>query len=225
MCFYSQWSGISEENNELRSSCASLRAQVDKLQKEWEFKNEYYNRLLSDSEFSERIIREKLGYAYPNDIVFRFKDSEPVDEDNDSDEKSEHISVPKKELSLMDKIFAFFGGLKQKDIKDVAKRVDNNLVAPKFRIDMTNASVAAVENKARQNASNAPTVSSETTNFQNAQQAVNLPEDVSLLADSVGRGILVEAKSKPVKVKLGGGNASVVFSPLKAPKPVRFLSR
>lgn len=226
MCFYSQWRGVSEENNELRSSCAALRAQVDKLQKEWEFKNEYYNRLLSDSEFSERIIREKLGYAYPNDIVFRFKDSEPVDDDNDNDEKSEHVSVPKKELSFIDKVFAFFGGSKQKDVKDVVKKkVDDNPVAPKFRIDMTNASVAAVENKARQNALNAPTISSETSNFQNAQQVVNPPENVSLLADSVGRGVLVEAKSKPVKVKLGGGNASVAFSPLKAPKPVRFLSR
>ena len=225
LCFYSQWLGVSEENNELRSSCVALRAQVDKLQKEWEFKNEYYNRLLSDSEFSERIIREKLGYAYPNDIVFRFKDSEPVDENNDNDEKSDHVSVPKKELSFMDKIFAFFGGSKQKNVEDVAERVDVNPVAPKFRIDMTNASVAAVENKARQNALNAPTISSETSNPQNAQQMVNPPETVSLLADSVGRGVLVEAKSKPVKVKLGGGNASVAFSPLKAPKPVRFLSR
>ncbi len=46
-----------------------------KTQTEFQSKEEYFNRILNDPEFLERIVREKLGYTRPDEMIFRFEDS------------------------------------------------------------------------------------------------------------------------------------------------------
>ena len=47
------------------------------------YKEEYFNRLLYDDDFAARKIREKLGLARPDEIVFRFEDSTPTAADSE----------------------------------------------------------------------------------------------------------------------------------------------
>ena len=105
-CFYSQWSAMREENEELAAALKSLYSRLENLRDDCDKKNEYYNRLVSDADFAERVIRERLGYAYPEDIVFRFKDSEPADID---DFNASDTPAPKREKTLFERIVAFFG--------------------------------------------------------------------------------------------------------------------
>ncbi len=222
LCFYSRWCGMRDENNELKAYYELLISRRDKLEDEKNLKDEYYNRLMTDSEFSERVIREKLGYAYPNDIVFRFKDSEPVDENEDHSEKSERASAPEKKPSIFEKLMAFFGKKSEIEPNKIQDNEEKS-IAPEFRVDMTNASIAAVENKARMNAQNAPSIS--LSNSENKEVASTLPENVSLLSDNSNANNLKIAKTKSVKIKLGGTNKNVSYANASAPKNVRFLSR
>ncbi|MBE6413649.1 MAG: septum formation initiator family protein [Verrucomicrobiaceae bacterium] len=219
LCFYSEWSGMAEENQQLLEHRKQLQAQVDALQKDWENKNEYYNRLLSDPEFAERVIREKLGYAYPNDIVFRFKDSDPVDIADDSEKGDfDTPALPPKRKTLFEKIKEFFGfGKKEKSL--VANNSKESL--PELRIDMTNASVDAVENKKRLESKMAPTISTDNGVSQNA---LELPNNVKLISEK-SVGTLQDIKMRSVKVKLGGTNASIRRITALPLKPVRFVSR
>ncbi len=41
---------------------------------EFQRKEAYLNRLLEDPEFLERVARERLGYARPDELLFRFSD-------------------------------------------------------------------------------------------------------------------------------------------------------
>ncbi len=218
LCFYSRWSGMRDENNELKEYYELLISRRDKLEDEKNLKDEYYNRLMTDAEFSERIIREKLGYAYPNDIVFRFKDSEPVDENEDASEKSERASIPEKKPSFFEKLISFFGK-KPETVSSEIQESPQKTIAPEFRVDMTNASIAAVENKARFDAQNAPSISQS-----DSEVASSLPENVSLLSDSSNANNLKIAQTKSVKIKLGGTNKNVSYAATSTPKHVRFLS-
>ena len=67
---------IRQENRQLRNSKLRLDNQLEKLDKERSYKQEYYYRLIHDDEFADRIIREKLGYVGSGELVFRFEDSE-----------------------------------------------------------------------------------------------------------------------------------------------------
>ncbi len=220
--FYSQWRGMRDERAELKAYHELLLSRRDKLLIDKNSKDEYYNRLMTDTAFSERVIREKLGYAYPDDIVFRFKDSEPVDEHEESSEKSEHSDIVQETPSLFDKFLAFFGFGKtnpEVESKENAKKTS----APEFRIDMTNASIAAVENKQKRDAQNAPSIS--TDSALGTPSAASLPENVALLSNSQNAGKLQSAKMKPVKVKLGSTNKNVAYASASSPRLVRFLSR
>ena len=233
VCFYSEWRGMMQENAELRASLDALKAKVETLRKEWEFKNEYYNRLVSDSEFAERVIREKLGYAYPEDIVFRFKDSEPADID-DNAESEDYSAIPPAKRGLFSRIMAFLGldgGASAAPAKPKAQAADARPAAPEFRVDMKNASVAALENR-RDAAMAAESAPSNAAAAQPAAGGEKLPPQASGAApvsQSVGllpenpRGSLVAVSMKPVKVRLGGTNASVRQVSARAPKPVRFV--
>lgn len=75
---YMTWSRVREENVERRLDESKLLYQLNKLKKEKEYNTEYYQRLIHDEEFAGRVIREKLGYAGKDEIVFRFKDSTPL---------------------------------------------------------------------------------------------------------------------------------------------------
>ncbi len=70
--------GMNEENEELRTTEKKLSNQIEKLSRERDYKREYYHRLLYDEKFAERIIRQKLGFSNPDEIVFRFEESAPV---------------------------------------------------------------------------------------------------------------------------------------------------
>lgn len=75
---YVTWSHVREENAERRRDESKLLFQLNKLKEEKEYNTQYYQRLVHDEEFAERVIRERLGYASKDEIVFRFKDSTPL---------------------------------------------------------------------------------------------------------------------------------------------------
>ncbi len=220
VCFYSEWRGMVEENEQLRKHRQELQSRVDSLQKEWERKNEYYNRLISDPEFVERVIKEKLGYSNPEDFVFRFIDSD-TNETTDKEEKDD-FSVPIVEprKSLWAKIKSFFG------VDAETVKTSSKVVKPAFRVDMTNASIEATENKKRKAAEFAEKVrvSADFNATSQPPEALSLPENVVLVSER-SKGNLQEAQMRPVKVRLGGTNVGVRRVSKSALKPVRFLSR
>ena len=63
--------------NELKNFQAEeIRLKQRNLELENEFKRKeaYINRLLVDDEFRERVARQRLGYARPDELLFRFND-------------------------------------------------------------------------------------------------------------------------------------------------------
>lgn len=55
---------------------AKLYIELTSLQKVLEAQESYLNKLTSDSAFYERVVRQKLGYSAPNELIFKFQDSE-----------------------------------------------------------------------------------------------------------------------------------------------------
>ncbi len=53
---------------------ARIEAKFTQARKEFEQKETYLARLLDDPEFLERVVRERLGYARPDEVLFRFSD-------------------------------------------------------------------------------------------------------------------------------------------------------
>lgn len=51
-----------------------IGAKLTQARKEFEHKEAYLGRLLEDPEFLERVVRERLGYARPDELLFRFSD-------------------------------------------------------------------------------------------------------------------------------------------------------
>lgn len=214
-----------QENARLSQVRQELEKRADELGRECDYKNRYYNKLISDDEFASRVIREKLGYAYPDDIVFRFKDSEPVSIDDDGEAPD---PAPKKDESFWSSALVKLG-LKSKPAPEANPETEDTQkkhppAAPELRIDMTGASVAALERKAALEKANAPTLSFDNSaaSAAAAQLPPPAPDGEKLLCDA-GQN-LVEAKMKPVKVKLGSTTA-LSYTPKLPPKPVRFSSR
>jgi cell division protein FtsB len=50
----------------------SLTGQLEKLSSEFELKQDYMRRMISDEEFVEQIIREKTGLSKRNEVIFKF---------------------------------------------------------------------------------------------------------------------------------------------------------
>ena len=212
-----------QENARLSQVRQELEKRADELGRECDYKNRYYNKLVSDSEFASRVIREKLGYAYPDDIVFRFKDSEPVSIDDDGEAPE---PAPKKDEGFWSSALVKLG-LKSKPAPEASPEPEDpqkkpTPAAPELRIDMTGASVAALERKAALEKANAPTLSFDKSAASAAQLPPPPPDGEKLLCDA-GQN-LVEAKMKPVKVKLGT-TTSLSYTQKLPPKPVRFSSR
>lgn len=80
---YVGWRNMREENTELELSRQRLAEQKKNLADEKAYKEEYFNRLLYDEYFAARKIREKLGLASPDEIIFRFEDSTPTAADSE----------------------------------------------------------------------------------------------------------------------------------------------
>ena len=53
-----------------------IETKLIQARKEFEQKEAYLARLLEDPEFLERVVRERLGYARPDELLFRFSDED-----------------------------------------------------------------------------------------------------------------------------------------------------
>jgi len=51
-----------------------IEQKLIQARKEFEQKEAYLTRLLEDPEFMERVVRERLGYSRPDELLFRFAD-------------------------------------------------------------------------------------------------------------------------------------------------------
>jgi len=51
-----------------------IEAKLIQARKEFAQKEVYMARLVNDPEFLERVVRERLGYARPDELLFRFSD-------------------------------------------------------------------------------------------------------------------------------------------------------
>lgn len=51
-----------------------IEAKLIQARKEFAQKEAYMARLINDPEFLERVVRERLGYARPDELLFRFSD-------------------------------------------------------------------------------------------------------------------------------------------------------
>jgi len=51
---------------------AQLYSRLQQLQEENRSKQIYMEKLLNDPEFLERVVRERLGYSRPDDLLYRF---------------------------------------------------------------------------------------------------------------------------------------------------------
>lgn len=49
-----------------------IEQKLIQARKEFEQKEAYLTRLLEDPEFMERVVRERLGYSRPDELLFRF---------------------------------------------------------------------------------------------------------------------------------------------------------
>ena len=47
--------------------------QLERAEQELVYKENYHRHLLENPEFVERVVRQKLGYARPGEILFRFE--------------------------------------------------------------------------------------------------------------------------------------------------------
>lgn len=53
---------------------AGLETRLARAREEFRRKEAYFARMLEDSEFLERVARERLGYSRPDEVLFRFDD-------------------------------------------------------------------------------------------------------------------------------------------------------
>jgi cell division protein FtsB len=62
------------EYNNFKAREDRIEQKLIQARKEFDQKEAYLTRLLEDPEFLERIARERLGYARPDELLFRFSD-------------------------------------------------------------------------------------------------------------------------------------------------------
>ncbi len=61
------------EYTTLKQRQAQYERQLEQAEQELAYKKHYYENLLNNPEFVERVVRQKLGYARPGEILFRFE--------------------------------------------------------------------------------------------------------------------------------------------------------
>lgn len=64
------------EYKNFRAREIRIEAKLTQARKEFEQKEAYLARLLEDPEFLERVVRERLGYSRPDELLFRFSDDD-----------------------------------------------------------------------------------------------------------------------------------------------------
>jgi len=62
------------EYENFRARESRIEQKLIQARKEFDQKEAYLTRLLEDPEFLERIARERLGYARPDELLFRFSE-------------------------------------------------------------------------------------------------------------------------------------------------------
>ena len=62
------------EYKNFRARESRIEQKLIQARKEFDRKEAYITRLLEDPEFLERVARERLGYARPDELLFRFSD-------------------------------------------------------------------------------------------------------------------------------------------------------
>lgn len=67
------WSQSKREFEAFEEKRLRFEARLDELRKERESREAYLRAFLSDPDFVERVIRERMGYVGPGEIVFRFE--------------------------------------------------------------------------------------------------------------------------------------------------------
>lgn len=129
-----------------------LEYQENSLEKDRNYKREYYYRLLHDEKFAQRVIREKLGFADPRDIVFRFEDSVPTTID---DGIMPHFAPPVPKRVLQPPAAEMPDAAQKTEIENpqgesilrrLMRRNTGGGSAPEFTIDFNAESGAVLEN-------------------------------------------------------------------------------
>lgn len=146
---YISWCGMREETEQIRMSRRLLDDQLELLDKEKEFKTEYYYRLLHDEKFAGRVIREKLGFAQSDEVVFRFDDSEPANIDDNFSRRNEggaassittvEPETAAKKNSVLERLMFW----KKKELQQAAAvkvPKSGEPIKPELRVDLTGAS-------------------------------------------------------------------------------------
>ena len=67
------WNQTRREYEAFELRMQEARQRLTSLREEREAKEDYLRAFLSDPEFVERVIRERMGYAAPGEMVFRFE--------------------------------------------------------------------------------------------------------------------------------------------------------
>lgn len=73
--FTDYWLETRREASVVEARHAELRARLDDLQADRLEKEAYLRRFLDDRDFVERVVRERLGYVRPGEVIFQFEDS------------------------------------------------------------------------------------------------------------------------------------------------------
>ena len=68
------WSQTRRELVAFEDKRVQTEEHLTRLRKEREIKEAYLRAFLNDPEFVERVIRDRMGYVAPGEIVFRFED-------------------------------------------------------------------------------------------------------------------------------------------------------
>jgi len=208
---YISWCGMREETEQIRMSRRLLDDQIELLDKEKEFKNEYYYRLLHDEKFAGRVIREKLGFAEADEVVFRFDDSEPANlDDNFSRRKEAGAAFPittaapeaaAKKKSVLERLMFWEKNARQQSVP-VNVPTAAAPIKPELRVDLTGASASDAGGS---------------INPQSNEPAVDIavpPQNAGKLKDSDGgkvEKLSIASGSSKTRERDGGGEKVIRF--------------
>lgn len=67
------WTQTRREFQHFEEERLAAEAELEKLREEREVKEAYLRSFLGEPEFVERVIRERMGYVGPDEVVFRFE--------------------------------------------------------------------------------------------------------------------------------------------------------
>lgn len=68
-----------KEYGQFREKEIQLRERIETEKMAYDRKREYYRKLMNDPEFLEAVVRERLGYARENEIIFVFEEDDAPD--------------------------------------------------------------------------------------------------------------------------------------------------